>query len=201
MFRIHLFLPFMNLFGRIINFDKKLAVSINRDWSTPSLDFIFQHIRETHFWLPMYLFFLVFVALNFGKKGWLWIIAAVVTLSLTDQVSSNLIKHNIIRLRPCRDPLIADQLRIFIKYCPGSSSFTSSHATNHFGFAAFTYLTAGQWLKPWSKLLFVFAACVSYAQVYVGVHYPIDIIAGGLLGFGLGYGMSVIFNKNIGPLQ
>ncbi|GAO43561.1 phosphatase PAP2 family protein [Flavihumibacter petaseus] len=191
----------MDLIDRIISIDKNLAVTINRDWSNPVLDTIFQHIRETYFWLPMYLFFLVLAPLNFGKRGWIWIVGAIVCLSLTDQVSSNLIKNNIMRLRPCRDPEIADQIRIFIRYCPGSSSFTSSHATNHFGFATFTYLTIGQWLKPWSKILFVLAGLVSFAQVYVGVHYPIDITAGALLGIGLGYGMSIIFNKNFGPLQ
>ncbi|HPZ88344.1 MAG TPA: phosphatase PAP2 family protein [Flavihumibacter sp.] len=191
----------MGFVDRLIEWDQQLAIRINSDWNLPALDFLFQHIRETYFWLPLYVFFIVFTPLNFGKKGWLWVIAAIVTLSITDQVSSNLIKNNIMRLRPCRDPQVVDHLRIFIKYCPGSSSFTSSHACNHFGFAAFVYFTAGQFLKPWSIILFVFAALVSYAQVYVGVHYPIDIFFGGLVGFGIGYGMSVIFNKNIGPLQ
>lgn len=191
----------MHLIDRIIEWDQYLAVKINHDWGLPALDFLFQHIRETYFWIPLYLFFVVFATLNFGKKGWWWVLAAVVTLSVTDQVSSNLIKHNIIRLRPCRDPMMIDHLRFFIAYCPGSSSFTSSHACNHFGFAAFVYFTAGQFLKPWSRILFIFAALVSYGQVYVGVHYPIDIFCGGLLGFGIGYGMSIIFNKNIGPLQ
>lgn len=191
----------MGFIDRIIGWDQQLAVTINNDWASPALDFICQHIRETYFWIPLYLFFIVFTLLNFGKRGWIWVIAAVVTLSLTDQVSSNLIKNYFMRLRPCRDPAIADQLRFFIAYCPGSSSFTSSHACNHFGFAAFVFFTAGQWLKPWSYLLFVFAAFVSFAQVYVGVHYPIDILCGGIVGFGIGYGMSIIFNKNIGPLQ
>ncbi len=191
----------MEWINRIISIDQALALRINRNWSNGALDFICQHIRETYFWLPMYLFFIVFATLNFGKKGWLWVLAAVVTLSVTDQVSSNLIKNHFMRIRPCRDPLLADQMRFFISYCPGSSSFTSSHAVNHFGFATFTYRTLGPWLQPWSKLLFVLAAMVCYAQVYVGVHYPIDVMAGSLVGVALGYGMSVIFNKNFGPLQ
>ncbi|MFT4024472.1 MAG: phosphatase PAP2 family protein [Flavihumibacter sp.] len=191
----------MGLIDRIIGWDQYLAVKINRDWGLPALDLLFQHIRETYFWIPLYLFFAVFATLNFSKRGWLWVLAAVVTLSITDQLSSNLIKHNIIRLRPCRDPQIADQLRFFIRYCPGSSSFTSSHACNHFGFAAFVFFTTRQFLRPWSYILFIFAFLVSYSQVYVGVHYPLDVAAGGISGFGIGYGMSVIFNKNIGPLQ
>jgi undecaprenyl-diphosphatase len=140
----------------------------------------------------------VLVLLNFGRKGWLWILGGVLTIAITDQVSSNLIKEFVFRLRPCRDPSMADQLRFFIRYCPGSSSFTSSHATNHFGFACFVIFTLRQYIGPWLYLLLLLAASVAYAQVYVGVHYPIDVICGAAIGSFIGYGMSLIFNKKIG---
>jgi membrane-associated phospholipid phosphatase len=188
----------MDLIDRLIEYDKALMVRINNEWHHPVLDILFQHIRETYFWMPVYLFFIVFAALNFGKRGWLWILAAVLTIAITDQVSSNLIKNNIMRLRPCRDPEIADQIRFFIKYCPRSSSFTSSHATNHFGFASFIVLTLRNFTGPWINILILFAATVSYAQVYVGVHYPLDVCCGAIIGSSIGYGMSIIFNKKIG---
>ena len=188
----------MDLIDRFIEYDKALMVRINNEWHHPVLDILFQHIRETYFWMPVYLFFIVFAALNFGKRGWLWIIAAVLTIAITDQVSSNLIKNNIMRLRPCRDPEIADQIRFFIRYCPRSSSFTSSHATNHFGFASFVVLTLRKFTGPWINTLLLFAAAVSYGQVYVGVHYPLDVCCGAIIGASIGYGMSIIFNKKIG---
>lgn len=188
----------MDLLKRLIEYDKALMLHINSKWHTPLLDTIFQHIRETLFWLPLYLFFIVLAILNFGKKGWLWVLTGIVTISITDQVSSNLIKNNIARLRPCRDPLLADQVRFFVRYCPGSSSFTSSHATNHFGFACFVIFTMRKYLGSWTYLLLFMAFAISYGQVYVGVHYPLDVIAGGLVGSSIGYGMSVIFNKKLG---
>lgn len=188
----------MEFFNRMIELDKNLFVQINGHWHHPILDFIFQHIRETYFWIPLYLFFIVLSIQNLGRKGWWWVLFAICTIAITDQVSSNLIKNNIIRIRPCRDPEIMDQVRFFVRYCPRSSSFTSSHATNHFGFAAFVAFSLRPLLGPWINILFLFAALVSFAQVYVGVHYPLDVLAGGLLGAMLGYGMSSIFNKNIG---
>ncbi len=188
----------MDLIDRLIEYDKSLMLLINSKWNHPVLDTLFQHIRETSFWVPLYLFFIVFALLNFGKKGLIWIIAAVVTVAITDQVSSNLIKNNIIRIRPCRDPQIMDQVRFFISYCPRSSSFTSSHATNQFGFATFLFLTLRRITGPWVGLLFLAAASVAYGQVYVGVHFPLDVISGGLIGAAIGYGMSAIFNKQYG---
>ena len=188
----------MDLIDRLIEYDKSLMLLINSKWNHPVLDTLFQHIRETSFWVPLYLFFIVFALLNFGKKGLIWIIAAVVTVAITEQVSSNLIKNNIIRIRPCRDPQIMDQVRFFISYCPRSSSFTSSHATNQFGFATFLFLTLRRITGPWVGLLFLAAASVAYGQVYVGVHFPLDVISGGLIGAAIGYGMSAIFNKQYG---
>ncbi|ULQ53657.1 phosphatase PAP2 family protein [Flavihumibacter fluvii] len=188
----------MDLIKRLIEFDKALMLSINSKWHYPLLDTLFQHIRETYFWLPLYLFFIVLAVLNFGKKGWLWVLVGIVTISITDQVSSNLIKGNIERLRPCRDPMLADQIRFFVRYCPGSSSFTSSHATNHFGFAAYVIFTLRRYLSAWIYALLAVAFMISYGQVYVGVHFPLDVVCGGLTGSLIGYGMSVIFNKKIG---
>ncbi len=188
----------MEFLNRLLDWDKHLLVEINSHWQHPLPDLIFQHIRETQFWVPLYLFFIVLAIQNFGRKGWWWILFAICTVAITDQVSSNLIKNNIFRLRPCRDPEMLDQLRFYVKYCPVSSSFTSSHATNHFGFAAFVSTTLRPYLGRWVNLLFLFAAMVSFAQVYVAVHYPLDVLAGGILGFLLGYAVSSIFNKNIG---
>lgn len=188
----------MDLINRLIEFDKELMLRINTRWHHPILDILFQHIRETYFWLPLYLFFIVLAILNFGKKGWLWVLTGTLTIILTDQFSSNLIKNNFDRLRPCRDPMVSDHIRFFIQYCPRSSSFMSSHATNHFGFACFVIFTLRKFTGPWIYLLLLMAFLISYGQVYVGVHFPIDVICGGLSGSIIGYGMSIIFNKKIG---
>lgn len=85
-----------------------------------------------------------------------------------------------------------------MKYRPQSSSFTSSHAANHFAMAVFFYCTLSKHIGKWALLFFVWAAVIAYAQVYVGVHYPIDVACGGLIGIVFGYLSARLFNKFYG---
>jgi membrane-associated phospholipid phosphatase len=178
--------------------DRKLFFIINQQWSNNFLDAVLPYWREANIWVPLYLFFIVFVLLNFGKKGWWWILAAIGTTALSDIISSGIIKGNIMRLRPCQNYEIAHQIRFLVNYCPQSSSFTSSHATNHFAFAMFVVATLKKHTSAWMYALFVWAGIVCYAQVYVGVHYPIDVLSGGLLGCLLGLFAANSFNKFAG---
>jgi membrane-associated phospholipid phosphatase len=178
--------------------DRKLFFIVNRDLSNSLFDNTLPFVRESTIWAPLYIFMLVFAVVNFGKKGWLWFLFGICTAALGDLISSRLIKETVIRLRPCRNPEIADQVRILVNYCPGSSSFTSSHATNHFALSMFIVATMQKYTSPWLKLFFVWAAVISYAQVYVGVHYPLDVFCGALLGCFLGYIMSRLFNNYVG---
>lgn len=149
--------------------------------------------------MPFYFFLLLFVLVNYRKTGWLWVLLAACAPALGDIISSHLIKENIYRLRPCNDPALADWLRVYPGiYRPESSSFTSSHATNHFGMAMYFYLTLRPVIGKLAWLFFLWAAAIAYAQMYVGVHYPLDIICGALLGLLIGYTLATIFNKNKG---
>jgi undecaprenyl-diphosphatase len=153
-------------------------------------------------WVPLYFFLILFVVINFKKTGGWWVLFATITVICTDFISSNLIKGNIYRLRPCNDPANAEWFRMVhgISF-PQSSSFTSSHATNHFGLAVFFFITLHHVLGKWASLFFVWAACVCYAQMYIGVHYPIDIICGGLVGSTIGYFTASIFQKRFKKLE
>ena len=95
---------------------------------------------------------------------------------------------------------MADNIRILVNYCPMSSSFTSSHACNHFAMACFVFFTLRQTGKWWIAI-FIWAFLVSYAQVYVGVHYPVDVLGGALLGSLIGFGTSRIFRWQSGTLN
>jgi len=120
---------------------------------------------------------------------------------VADQTSSHLIKTFIQRPRPCADAFLQFHVRLLLDHCSGGYSFTSSHATNHFGFAVFVFITLKDVLKQWKWLFIFWAATVSYGQVYVGVHYPLDILCGGILGAMIGFIMGSIYNKRFGILN
>ncbi len=181
--------------------DTYLFLKINTVWTNPVLDSIYPWWRDANAWIPLYLFLLVFVLLNFKKKALPWILFAVLTLVLTDQLNSTYIKSWVGRLRPCSDPNFMGHVRLLLNNCSGGFSFPSSHAVNHFGFAMFVFLTLRPILKKWGYLLFLWAGSIVYGQVYVGVHYPVDVVCGSLLGCLLGYIMATIFNKKIGVLN
>jgi len=185
---------------KIVQADHWLFSKINQDWASPALDLVFPFLREMEFWVPLYLFLLVFIILNFGVKGWRWALMFILTVAIGDQVSSNLVKSFIFRLRPCHHPELADNIRILVHYCPQSSSFTSSHACNHFAMAWFIFLTLRH-TGRWWMAVFIWAFLVAYAQVYVGVHFPVDVMAGALLGSLIGFITSRIFRWQSGPLN
>lgn len=176
-----------------------LIKHINQDWSNGIFDAVLPLFRETLFWVPLYFFLLLYALLNFKTKGYWWILGGVLTAAISDLLSSHLIKENIFRLRPCQNPEVAPYLRFFINYCPQSSSFTSSHATTYFAQAVFFYLTLKP-VQPKSWIFFIWAALISYTQVYVGVHYPFDVLCGALLGCMIGWSISRLFQQQIGTL-
>jgi undecaprenyl-diphosphatase len=85
--------------------------------------------------------------------------------------------------------------------CGAGFSFTSSHATNHFALATFLSLTFRQWMSRYTWVLFVWATSIAYAQVYAGVHYPLDIVGGAALGSGIGYLTGKFYQGKLGPLS
>ena len=191
----------MYLPDAITQLDYRLFSKMNGQWHTPFLDEFFPFIREPYVWLPFYFFLILFATINFKKRGWYWVLFFILNAALSDYVSSTLIKNNFIRLRPCHDPFLADTVRFLINYCPGSSSFTSSHAVNHFAAAMFIFTTFKKDVSPKWAYLFLWAFAISYAQVYVGVHFPFDVFCGAIVGLILGYIPSKIFNANIGLLS
>lgn len=185
------------LFAYLNAGDTWLFLKINNDWTSPFLDSVFPWWRDANTWIPLYFFLLLLALYNFGWKCWPWMLAVIVTVTITDQVSSTLLKNWINRPRPCRDVFLSPYVRMLLSYCPGSGSFTSSHAANHFGVACFIFFTMHSYFKKWGYLLFFWAATVSYGQVYVGVHYPLDILGGALLGGFIGYQLARLFNKKL----
>jgi undecaprenyl-diphosphatase len=182
-----------------INFNYTLFKKINLDWSNSAFDVLMPVLRESIVWVPLYLFLAVFAYQNFGKVGIYWMLGAIATVCISDLVSSGFVKNYFNAPRPCRDSFYDYTVNLLINRCPGSGSFTSSHATNHFAFAGFTFFTLGHVVK-WTRWLFLWAFSICYAQVYVGVHYPIDVVGGTLLGITIAMFTSNLFNSLIRTL-
>lgn len=180
--------------------DTALFLQVNTKWTNSFFDQILPIWRNSNTWVPLYLFLIVFSVVNFSKKSLSWIFGAVITLVLTDQISSTVFKSFFERPRPCNDPVLMSHVRLLLDHCSGGYSFTSSHATNHFGFAVYIFVTLRSLLNKWSYLFLIWAASVSYAQVYVGVHYPLDVICGGMIGASIGYATSQIFIRKAGQI-
>lgn len=131
-------------------------------------------------WLPLYFIFLVFLIIKYKKDCWLPILGIALVILLSDQISSGLIKPLAERLRPSHEPSLQGLVHLVNAYKGGKYGFVSSHAANSFGLAVFFVLLVRR--RWFTVSILIWAAIVSYSRVYLGVHYPGDIIGGALVG-------------------
>jgi undecaprenyl-diphosphatase len=181
--------------------DQALFLKINQGASNPVFDAVLPWLRESSFWVPLYLFMAIFILYNFGWRGLIWGLALGLTIALADNLSSKWIKYAFMRLRPCQDPDFFQYIKLRVGYCPGNPSFTSSHAANHFAVAGFVYFAGKKYFTKHMAWFFLWAGIISFAQVYVGVHYPIDILGGTLVGTALGWIVANVYNRRFSLLN
>lgn len=137
-------------------------------------------VSEIYIWVPLYIIFLYLLYKNYKPKSLLFILLFIALgITFSDQLA-NVFKIGVGRLRPCHDPKIKDLMRV-VK-CGGPYGFYSGHAANTFFLATFlTRLLKKQYLYlPF--FLFFWAATVSYSRIYLGVHFPGDIVMGAVVG-------------------
>lgn len=170
------------MFNWLVEIDKQIFLLINQQFTNSFFDWLFPIWRDSTTWIPLYILILFIAIKKLKYRSWVWFLLALTTILLTDQISSHIIKPLIARARPCVDVDFASKVRLLLPHCPGGFSFTSSHACNHFGIALFFITTLSQYLNKWKYLFLIWACVVCYSQIYVGVHYPIDVIFGALIG-------------------
>jgi undecaprenyl-diphosphatase len=152
----------------------------------PFLDGIMWQVSGGRIWFPFYAVIILFIV---RERKWnsiatLLIIALMITLS--DQ-GSDLIKETVQRLRPTHNPVIANLVHTVRGYRGGDYGFISSHAANCFATAAFVSLF---FARKWITIgMFCWATLVGYSRIYLGVHYPFDVLGGAILGTFIGVAM------------
>ena len=182
----------MIMIDMLVEFDKKLFLFLN-DFHSGSWDFLMWHISEKFTWVPVYLFLVYLIIRRYGLKS-LWVLVFIaLTVTLCDQLSVHGFKDVFKRLRPCHDPSISHLVHTVNNKCGGQYGFVSSHAANYFGIAVFlSHIFRNTWVV---FTLIVWAGLVAYSRVYLGVHYPGDILGGALLGAFIGWFIFLIQKK------
>lgn len=172
------YLQYMDL---ILSWDVSLFRWINGLNFPEQLEFLIILLRNRYLWLPVYLGLITWVLTRYSSSASSYILLFLFSgVILADISSSQVFKKWIERTRPCNEISLDNHIteRITCRY---SYSFPSSHATNHFAIATLLFGLFGHRHRRW-LLWFVWAVVISLAQVFVGVHYPLDILGGAILG-------------------
>ncbi len=174
----------MEIFNALIEWDRELLVNIN-SLNAPFWDNIMWWISDRFVWIPLYLSIVFFLFKIKGKDAMIAALAVGLCILIADQVASGFCKPFFERLRPTHDPELKDILHIVNDYRSSLYGFCSSHASNTFGIATLTCLLfRNRW---YAALIFSWALLNSYSRMYLGVHFPLDIICGALVGVAAGY--------------
>lgn len=175
------------MFEQLIQFDHQLFSAINDGLTNPFFDWLMPLLRNRYFWTPVYVFLIIFLIKNYKKNGLICIAFLLLTFGLADFVSASVIKPSVQRLRPCNETEFKEEVVNHGVSCGSGFSFPSTHASNHFAIAMFlSVVFAKRWRWIWA-VTFLWAFSICFAQVYVGVHFPLDVTCGALFGCIVGY--------------
>lgn len=171
----------------LVELDKELFLYLNGLGNTYWDAFWLAYTAKIH-WIPLYavLAYLMFKKLN-TKMFVLTLIVIVLMISFTDQVT-NLFKHGIQRLRPCHEPGVAEYMRLVRAACGGQYGYFSGHSSNSMALAIFIGLMLKSRYKYLIYFMIIWAILMGYSRIYVGAHYPLDVVSGMLFGAISGFG-------------
>jgi undecaprenyl-diphosphatase len=195
----------MGFFEYLNHLDHELFTIINGKGNVPALNTLMLLLRNHFTWIPVYAFILYLSVFKFRKDMWLFIGLFLITFGITDYLTVEVLRPLIHRPRPCHDESLQATINLLME-CGGPNGLPSAHASNHFGMSMFCFVAFNSIFKKKYYILFFWAFLVCYAQVYVGKHFPGDVMLGALIGITAGAITGNIFRyyykkKNNKPLQ
>lgn len=178
--------------NKLIQTDSDLFLFLNGlhvDW----MDRMMVIITEMWAWMPLYLLLIYWTIKQYGKRSWLVFLTVCIVVLFSDQLASHVCKPLFQRLRPCYNVDFQYIIHLPNGMAGGRYGFVSSHAANTFSVA--TFLTAALTkYRPWAAIvLFLWALLSSYSRIYIGFHYPGDIVCGAILGAFVGMAFWKVF--------
>lgn len=168
----------------LYSIDLAIFYFVNHTLSAAPLDKFFVIITNVQNWIITYILLIGILLVKGGKRGRLAVLGIILLIIITDQTGHRILKEIIGRLRPCNAlPDVITPIG-----CSDTLSFPSNHALNNFSAATFFYLLYPNYKYP----LFISAFLVSLSRVYLGLHYPSDILGGAVIGIATGCGMAIL---------
>ncbi len=170
--------------------DQQLFIFLN-SLNSPFCDQMMHAVSGKLIWAPLYLAILVFLGIKYKRKFLIILLFIILAITLSDQISAHLVKNLVHRLRPCHEPSLQGLVHLVNGECGGNFGFVSSHASNSFNVALLSLLLIR---KRWFTItIIIWAAVIGYSRIYLGVHYPGDVICGSLLGAFIGWGVYSLY--------
>lgn len=174
----------------IEHFDQQVFLFLN-SLNSPFWDKVMHVMSMITVWVPLYLAILVYLGYRYERKFLIILVFIVLAVTLTDQTAL-LIKNTVHRLRPCHEPSLSGLIHLADNRCGGLYGFVSSHAANSFNVALLSLLFIR---KRWYSIsIIIWAAIVGYSRIYLGVHYPGDVLCGSILGALIGWGIYILYD-------
>lgn len=180
----------------LLNLDTQVLIFLNQ-LGSEKWDALWLYLTHMKSWLPLYSFLVFFLFFRFHWKNVLLIIGlTVLGIVLADQ-TSNLLKDNVARLRPCNTPDLLPLIRLVKEGCGGKYGFSSAHAANHMFLAIFLGSIIKSKYNWFFISLIIWALSIGYSRIYIGVHYPLDVLTGFFLGGFIGLSLLKLHGKLI----